>query len=218
MDNMKERTSYDILSISRDASLDDVKNSYKRLVKLWHPDQYVNFPDKRIVAEEKLKELNIAYRDIVALLKRNPAEPHSPPEMKTSRQPTGKTHPEKKKSGITFWNQITLLINKKFHGLKGSEKSIHEDPLHSKGIRHGGVDFTGSKDRSSADFQQILEKAIRNKKPGGGGRKRPGNRKHIHKRFGSASFYRPETNKRRDTGDRVEKISPVGRVNRIGGD
>ena len=70
---MNTRTCFDILRISRDASLDDAKESYKRLVKLWHPDQYGNFPEKQRIAEEKLKELNVAYRDVVTVLKSNPA-------------------------------------------------------------------------------------------------------------------------------------------------
>jgi len=50
---MNARSCFDILCLSRNASLDEAKESYKRLVKLWHPDQYGNFPEKQLFAQEK---------------------------------------------------------------------------------------------------------------------------------------------------------------------
>lgn len=48
---------YDILEVSRDASGDDIKKSYKRLSKLHHPD--MNGGSKE--SEEKFKEISNAY-------------------------------------------------------------------------------------------------------------------------------------------------------------
>lgn len=48
---------YDILEVSRDASQDDIKKSYKRLSKLHHPD--MNGGSKE--SEEKFKEISNAY-------------------------------------------------------------------------------------------------------------------------------------------------------------
>ncbi len=47
---------YQILGVSRDASLDEIKSAYRRLAKLYHPDRN---PDPS--AEEKFKEINEAY-------------------------------------------------------------------------------------------------------------------------------------------------------------
>ena len=49
---------YEILKISKNATDEEIKNSYKKLVKIYHPDLYVG--DKNF-AEQKIKEINEAY-------------------------------------------------------------------------------------------------------------------------------------------------------------
>ncbi|HKK95735.1 MAG TPA: DnaJ domain-containing protein [Anaerovoracaceae bacterium] len=51
---------YEVLSVGRDASMDDIKKAYKDLVKKYHPDKYQNNPLADL-AEEKLQEINDAY-------------------------------------------------------------------------------------------------------------------------------------------------------------
>ena len=51
-------TYYEILGVSRDASIAEIKKAYKKLAKKWHPD--LN-RDNIKVAEEKMKEINVAY-------------------------------------------------------------------------------------------------------------------------------------------------------------
>ncbi|OAA31423.1 molecular chaperone DnaJ [Kosmotoga arenicorallina S304] len=50
---------YEILGVSRDASKDDIKRAYRKLVKQWHPDAYKGSDKKQ--AEEKFKEIQEAY-------------------------------------------------------------------------------------------------------------------------------------------------------------
>ena len=49
---------YEILGVNRDASIQEIKKAYKKLAKKWHPD--LN-RDNQKVAEEKMKEINVAY-------------------------------------------------------------------------------------------------------------------------------------------------------------
>lgn len=49
---------YEILKVSKNASQEQIKSSYKTLVKKYHPDLYVG--DKSF-AEKKIKEINEAY-------------------------------------------------------------------------------------------------------------------------------------------------------------
>ena len=51
-----KRDYYDILGVSKIASLDDIKKSYRRLALEWHPDR-----NKAANANEKFKEINEAY-------------------------------------------------------------------------------------------------------------------------------------------------------------
>lgn len=51
---------YEVLEIKEGASEEEIKAAYKRLVRKYHPDQYVNNPLSDL-AEEKLKEINEAY-------------------------------------------------------------------------------------------------------------------------------------------------------------
>ena len=49
---------YEILGVNREATIKEIKKAYKALAKKWHPD--LN-RDNIKVAEEKMKEINVAY-------------------------------------------------------------------------------------------------------------------------------------------------------------
>ena len=51
---------YEVLGIKPGASQDEIKSAYRKLVKQYHPDQYVDNPLKDL-AEKKLAEVNQAY-------------------------------------------------------------------------------------------------------------------------------------------------------------
>ncbi len=53
---MQKKDYYEILGVSKDASYEEIKRSYRRLAKLYHPDTNPS-PD----ADEKFKEINEAY-------------------------------------------------------------------------------------------------------------------------------------------------------------
>ena len=65
---MSIRNSYKVLEVDYGASLAEVKQGYKDLVRVWHPDRFPEDPRLRKKAEEKLKEINRAYGDLVAYL------------------------------------------------------------------------------------------------------------------------------------------------------
>lgn len=50
---------YQILGVSKDASFDEIKQSYRNLVLKYHPDK--NPDEKKEVAEEKFKQITQAY-------------------------------------------------------------------------------------------------------------------------------------------------------------
>ena len=55
---------YKILELQNGASIDDARKAYKDMVKVWHPDRFAGNPRLRDKANEKLKELNLAYGEL----------------------------------------------------------------------------------------------------------------------------------------------------------
>lgn len=52
---------YDILGVSKNATDDEIKKAYRKLVAKWHPDRWVNATEKeKKTAEEKIKDINEA--------------------------------------------------------------------------------------------------------------------------------------------------------------
>ena len=57
---------YKVLGVSPYASNEEVKNAYRELAKKYHPDNYADSPIAD-VAEEKMKEINEAYDEILRI-------------------------------------------------------------------------------------------------------------------------------------------------------
>ena len=55
---------YKILGLKTGASEEDLKNAYRDLVQVWHPDRFTHNPSLQKRAEEQLKEINNAYEAI----------------------------------------------------------------------------------------------------------------------------------------------------------
>jgi len=55
---------FEILGLKPEASLEEVKEAYRDLVKVWHPDRFAHDPKLQAKAQEKLKEINEAYQKI----------------------------------------------------------------------------------------------------------------------------------------------------------
>ncbi|RCK81406.1 MAG: hypothetical protein OZSIB_2275 [Candidatus Ozemobacter sibiricus] len=54
-----------LFSLRSSATFNDVKAAYRRLAKEWHPDRFVDDPGMRRIAEDRIKEINIAYDFLV---------------------------------------------------------------------------------------------------------------------------------------------------------
>ena len=67
---------YEILEVRPGASADEVKASYHRLAKQWHPDRFTG--EQKSQAEHKFRQLSEAFNMLRSVLPRS-AEPAAPP-------------------------------------------------------------------------------------------------------------------------------------------
>jgi len=71
---------YQILNLQPGATLEDVKQAYRNLALIWHPDRYPHDSRLQVEAEQKFKEINYAYVRLRSLL--------SDPQFSVSRLQT----------------------------------------------------------------------------------------------------------------------------------
>ncbi len=57
-----------LLDLSPGASRSDIKDAYRNLVKVWHPDRFAHDPQLQQFAEQKLGKINEAYRHLTGSL------------------------------------------------------------------------------------------------------------------------------------------------------
>ena len=91
-----------ILELDDRRTPDQVRATYRELVKVWHPDRFANDPGLRAKADRRLQEINRAY----AVLQ-DRAETVEPPHAPSSRVTTlGAT----KRSAPTRWSMALLIL------------------------------------------------------------------------------------------------------------
>ncbi len=59
---------YRSLDLKPGADLGTVRQAYRVLVKVWHPDRFGNDPKLQAISDEKLKNINASYETVVAYL------------------------------------------------------------------------------------------------------------------------------------------------------
>jgi len=69
---MTIRRSFEILELQRGATLDDARQAYKDIVNVWHPDRFTANPRLKHKAEQKMKEVNLAYETVKASFQKSP--------------------------------------------------------------------------------------------------------------------------------------------------
>src|SRR5215468_930485 len=59
---------YRTLDLEPGADLGSVRQAYRLLVKVWHPDRFAHDPKLQAFSDEKLKDINASYEAIVTYL------------------------------------------------------------------------------------------------------------------------------------------------------
>jgi len=87
-----------ILGVDSRVTSKELKKAYRGLVKKWHPDQFLNDPNRLKNAKEKLQEVNEAYHALQFLIS-DPKIHLSQPSSKSS-QHTHAAHVKANDSGV----------------------------------------------------------------------------------------------------------------------
>ena len=81
---------YELLGVSPGASAQELKTAHRDMAKVWHPDRFSHDPRLQQKAQEKLKEINEAYDQLVSGKARRqapspPVAKRNPPSSRSSR-------------------------------------------------------------------------------------------------------------------------------------
>ncbi|MEH2422559.1 MAG: DnaJ domain-containing protein [Nostoc sp.] len=116
-DDLDLNHAYEILELEPGASPAQVKRAYRQLVKIWHPDRFLDQKQKQ-EAEEKIKSINAAY---------NKLKSESPSEPLTSENPSSSssspTNPTK--ISVNRWDAETFYT----WGVENATEGRYEDAI-----------------------------------------------------------------------------------------
>ncbi|HEX8161089.1 MAG TPA: DnaJ domain-containing protein [Pyrinomonadaceae bacterium] len=88
---MSRERCLEVLGLSAGASAQDFKAAYRDMAKVWHPDRFTHDPRLQQKAQEKLKEINDAYQQLLAG-KFGSSRPRAADEQARAARATGSPH------------------------------------------------------------------------------------------------------------------------------
>ena len=104
---MEIKRCFEILELDPNASVDEVKQAYKDIVNVWHPDRFSHNSRLKEKAEKKLKEVNVAYETVNSFLSSKKGlkpRPYQAPPAKnaTSERTEAKAKPDSERTHQNF--------------------------------------------------------------------------------------------------------------------
>ena len=102
---------YEVLGVRPGASRQELKTAYRDLTKVWHPDRFAHDPRLQKKAEEKIKEINEAYDQLISLKIWRPKFTRSPRTSRTvARQRNSYSPVARTKSRSVLWLLAPLIV------------------------------------------------------------------------------------------------------------
>ncbi|AVH66715.1 molecular chaperone DnaJ [Nostoc sp. 'Peltigera membranacea cyanobiont' 213] len=114
-DDLDINDAYEILGLEPGASKAQVKRAYRQLVKIWHPDRFVDQKQKQ-EAEEKIKSINVAY---------NKLKSESPSEPPIPENPSSSSPKKSPKISVNRWDAETFYTL----GVENATEGRYEDAI-----------------------------------------------------------------------------------------
>lgn len=202
---MNLTTSFTTLGVGPETDEAQAKRAYKVQVRRWHPDQFPEGSDSKTEAEERLKQINIAYARVkvhLALHRPDPAVSASATPPHPGQGNTDRNEPLGEKSKKRSWVDHLFDTLNAYVGSRAGEPSAPSD------------DETATNRRKT--FEQVLDEMVDGSIPPKL-RRRPGNRHAAGRRV--VSGYRHHGRKGGTVGSvgNAESPGPVKPVSRVRG-
>ena len=97
---------YEVLGVKPGVSDRELKAAHRDLAKVWHPDRFLHDPRLREKAQEKLKEINEAYEQLISRHKRR----YTPPPPQRSSAPEVRRVSVRRGAGWHWWVAAPLVV------------------------------------------------------------------------------------------------------------
>lgn len=148
---------YSILELKPGASQAEVKQAYRKLVKIWHPDRFPS-PEQKQAAEEKIKLINEAY---------NKLKFYQPDTVKKTYQ-TAQTYQKKqtkiyanRSNAETFynWGVENAKSGRYEEALSDFSHAIRLNPNYIEAYKHRGFvcSVLGYENRAASDLNKAAQ-------------------------------------------------------------
>lgn len=107
-----------VLELGEGATRADIKDAYRDLTKVWHPDRFAHDPKLQKRAEEKLKLINDAYRELRDYQPKSkketkptaPAQTEAEIEVYRELFADYKPKPKQQKLGLQYWLTMAGIV------------------------------------------------------------------------------------------------------------
>ena len=127
---------FEILEIDKDRSPEKVKEAYRDIINVWHPDRFSNNLRLKEKAESKVKEINMAFDTVQShMLARQQQSPQEKTEP-GSDPAASKNAEEREKASQRHW-QTRETKTHKASGKKYKHKDKHKHKDKSRSGKHG---------------------------------------------------------------------------------
>jgi hypothetical protein len=102
---------YDVLGVKPGVSDGELKTAHRDLAKVWHPDRFLHDPRLQEKAQEKLKEINEAYEQLISRHKRRvPPSPPRPTSHRAQTVPVEVVVPQRRGVGSHWYVAAALVV------------------------------------------------------------------------------------------------------------
>ena len=99
---------YEVLGVKPGVSDRELKAAHRDLAKVWHPDRFVHDPRLQEKAQEKLKEINEAYEQLISRHKRRVTPPPRP--SRRAQAPESSRVTIKRGIGWHWWIAVPFAV------------------------------------------------------------------------------------------------------------